>query len=204
MAEDPYSILEAAPGSTAEQIKAAYHRAVLKCHPDAVPGDGQAALERFYRLTEAYRQVMRMHQPACGPQELARRKLGWLFVSQAGSGARGACPPADQPTALRVVRPTRDENITFVACWLLATAGGVAAGLLWMKYLMANRLADDLTAGDFLALYAVALGVCLAGSLATLALLVFSRQIVWLSLRLALRACRLLPAPKARLPAEDR
>lgn len=48
-----YSLLEASPGASLDEIKANYRRLAFKYHPDLHPGDARAA-QRFTRLNEAY------------------------------------------------------------------------------------------------------------------------------------------------------
>ncbi|HWE61827.1 MAG TPA: J domain-containing protein [Chloroflexota bacterium] len=49
---DLYALLEVKPDASAEQIRRAYRRGALACHPDKHPDDQQAA-ERFVLITQA-------------------------------------------------------------------------------------------------------------------------------------------------------
>ena len=52
---NPYEILELAPGASADDIKAAYHRLAKKWHPDRFTGTEKAEAEqRFRQLAEAF------------------------------------------------------------------------------------------------------------------------------------------------------
>jgi tetratricopeptide (TPR) repeat protein len=52
---NPYEILELAPGASADDIKAAYHRLAKKWHPDRFTGAEKAEAEqRFRELAEAF------------------------------------------------------------------------------------------------------------------------------------------------------
>lgn len=52
---NPYEILEISPGSSAEEIKAAYHRLAKKWHPDRFAGaEKEAAETHFRQLAEAF------------------------------------------------------------------------------------------------------------------------------------------------------
>src|SRR4029079_15797392 len=50
---DYYEILEARREATDQELKQAYRRLAVKCHPDKNPGDHEAE-ERFKELNEAY------------------------------------------------------------------------------------------------------------------------------------------------------
>lgn len=51
--KDYYRILGVKPNSSYLEIRMAYHRLALRCHPDLYPGDAIAE-ERFKEITEAY------------------------------------------------------------------------------------------------------------------------------------------------------
>jgi tetratricopeptide (TPR) repeat protein len=52
---NPYEILEIAPGASAEDIKAGYHRLAKKWHPDRFTGpEKEEAEKRFRQLAEAF------------------------------------------------------------------------------------------------------------------------------------------------------
>ena len=191
MDQNPYRTLGVSPGATLREIRRAYRRAVLRCHPDSCPDDPAQAVQRFYEVTRAYRTVLRTFQPAMSPSEYARLDSTWLAAPrwmQAGAAGR-----PDHAGAIRVTRPTRNENVVFVGVWLVACATAGGAGVLWMKLHMARKFAEDLVASDFLVLWALPTGICLVVMAATVGLLVLSREVVWLMYRLGLAARRLLP-----------
>lgn len=57
---DSHSVLGIARGASAEEVKAAYRKAALRCHPDVNNGDA----EQFKRITEAYEALLRPQQVA--------------------------------------------------------------------------------------------------------------------------------------------
>ena len=50
---DLYLLLEVSPGATKEEIKKAYYKKAVKCHPDKNPGNSKATQE-FQALLNAY------------------------------------------------------------------------------------------------------------------------------------------------------
>jgi DnaJ-domain-containing protein 1 len=52
--DDPFTILGVAANATAEVIKAAFRRMILKHHPDKNPGDKEAAEAQTRRILAAY------------------------------------------------------------------------------------------------------------------------------------------------------
>ena len=56
MIEDPYRVLGVSPDASDEEIKKAYRQLAKKYHPDANPGDEQAA-KRMQEINAAYEQI---------------------------------------------------------------------------------------------------------------------------------------------------
>ena len=66
--KDPHETLGVAPGASEEEIKKAFHKLALECHPDRHPGDASAE-ERFKEINSAYRVLTgKERQPGSGPQ----------------------------------------------------------------------------------------------------------------------------------------
>ena len=53
MKEDYYEVLGVSRTASESEIKSAYRRAAMKCHPDRCPGDKEAE-ERFKKVNEAF------------------------------------------------------------------------------------------------------------------------------------------------------
>uniref|UniRef100_A0A1D2AEP5 J domain-containing protein n=2 Tax=Auxenochlorella protothecoides TaxID=3075 RepID=A0A1D2AEP5_AUXPR len=97
---DPYAALGVKPGASKDDIKAAFRRAAMKCHPDMFAQSGAQAQERaaanFKALTEAYNALMQGgRRPGSGGRPPPRGQTpnygGW--ASRGGSSARYRPPP---------------------------------------------------------------------------------------------------------------
>ena len=58
MITDPYSVLGVSEKTSDADLKKAYRELSKKWHPDANPGNTEAAEERFKEIQEAYRQIV--------------------------------------------------------------------------------------------------------------------------------------------------
>lgn len=56
MMEDPYQVLGLERGASDEEVKKAYRRLAKKYHPDANPGDAEAA-RKMQEINAAYEQI---------------------------------------------------------------------------------------------------------------------------------------------------
>jgi tetratricopeptide (TPR) repeat protein len=61
---DCYRLLGLRTGASFEEIKASYRRLARQYHPDVNPNHQQQAKEKFIQLTEAYRYLVSVVQPA--------------------------------------------------------------------------------------------------------------------------------------------
>lgn len=65
---DPFEVLEIAPGATADEIKAAYHRLAKRWHPDRFTGvEKEEAEKRFRMLAEAFNMLKNTGREAVPP-----------------------------------------------------------------------------------------------------------------------------------------
>ncbi|KPK85359.1 MAG: hypothetical protein AMJ81_03710 [Phycisphaerae bacterium SM23_33] len=122
-----------------EEVRAAYRRAVLECHPDTNPDDPDEAARRFYEVTRAYRVCLQacaarngrrgVREDPVSPEEYALRDAEWLVA--AVSYSRWAQAARDSGTRgwPKISIPQVDETRAFAALWLLAVtlAVGVSA-----------------------------------------------------------------------------
>jgi len=83
---NPYEVLEIPPGSSAEDIKAAYHRMAKQWHPDRFTGEAKVEAERRFRhLAEAFSMLKDV-----GRREEAERAAG--AAAGAATPAKAAAP----------------------------------------------------------------------------------------------------------------
>ena len=64
MIDDPYQVLGLERGASDEEVKKAYRRLAKKYHPDANPGDAEAA-RKMQEINAAYEQIK--NPPQTGP-----------------------------------------------------------------------------------------------------------------------------------------
>jgi len=88
MDRDPYKLLGIGRDATLKEVRAAYRKAALQCHPDTFDGEVAEAERLFRELTAAYKAILRNlglrrgHQrKAMTPAELAALELAKSLVS---------------------------------------------------------------------------------------------------------------------------
>jgi hypothetical protein len=188
---DPYRLLGIERGSSLEEIRSAYRRAALRCHPDTSGDHPAAAAREFYEVTEAYRACLRAHVASrpvgcsrddarSAPQDYALRDAEWLSAALACVRAAeegGGLP--DLPR--RRTRPTVNETKVFVCLWPLAIVVGLA-----LSWATAGALAGDASARNhtslFLGLQVLVYAAVVASILTGI---VLSREIVWIARQIA-------------------
>ena len=94
--ENPFAVLGVDRGASVEQVRAAYHCHVKKCHPDAVrePVAQQTAQDALVRLNLAYAEAMR---------QAASREAGNIVLPDAAQVARKLFDQGLYDGALRVL-----------------------------------------------------------------------------------------------------
>lgn len=210
---DPFAVLGIRRDATVEQVRAAYRRAALACHPDTRPEDPVAASRRFYEISEAYRECLRVcvrqeREPRrpdgarATPQDYALRDAQWLSAAARARWRNRSAEPPSQPLR-KVSRPTLDETRLFVCLWPLAIV--LAVAVAWP---VTAGLSDGVESAGQAALYfALNLGVYAAALAAVVAALLLSREIVWAGRRIiGYCARRALPGHAANglLPGASR
>ena len=216
---DPYEVLGVPRDAGMEQVRQAYHRAALRCHPDNCPADPVEAARRFSELTDAYRTVIRTfggRSQTLSPQDFARSELGWSILTPEAVKEVSAMPWNVRPH--KVAYPTVNETRVFVFFWVLAIALAAAAASLLAGSGLLDGLAPKPTAADleggwnFLDILIAAtppLLVYAAVIAATIAAIILRRKIIWLVRYLGFgrllpgpRKERALPRASAKLPPE--
>jgi hypothetical protein len=138
---DPYQVLEVGPDADSEEVRRAFHRAVLRCHPDCGGGDDAAAKDRFGRIVASYRQLRgRLMEQGrddgqglpisnqFDPSDFALMSLGWTSRRSGEAPSPGKLEWLPSMVQEKVVEPAVNETRTFVLCWVAAIVLALAAG----------------------------------------------------------------------------
>ena len=212
---DAYEVLGVSPIAGPEEVRRAFHRAVLQCHPDLCEGDMEEVHRRFGRVVGAYRRLRAVLieqnrddgeeipiPDAFNPADFALLARGWEY-----RGSAEGLPPAKLewlPNVVqqKVVEPTVNETRVFVIYWVLAIVLALGAGMLVSALVWQGGVEDEgggmaWAVLTMLATYAGVLVVALVGIVAT-------RRTDWLLRIIGFRKQRSLPAPRKarRLPDE--
>ncbi len=216
-----YRVLGVEPGATLEEVRAAYRRAACLYHPDLQRGDSPSAERKLRELIVAYKFIARRLNPAAWsrsrydqrktytPQDFAREGYErWRQVEdlvdcdeQAGFML---------PLRRKEAYPTRDETRTFAALWLVAIALGIIFGCLAAAYRVRSLGADELSTSDLFISILIGEAVYILLAAGAAVLVVLTRKLVRLTLRLGSRwlflpapeSPRTLPAPAKRIEGD--
>jgi len=130
MGADPYKVLGIDRQATPEEVRAAYHKMALSCHPDTFVGDRAEAERLFQEVTEAYRQILRERsepqtlQPiAISPADLAAMQMARSLTGKTVAARRS------RKKAVRIFlrERLRESMIALIGVVLLAWTGFLAA-----------------------------------------------------------------------------
>jgi len=195
--KDPYEVLGLARDASPAEVRAAYRRAVVQCHPDSRPEDPDEAMRRFAEVTVAYERITGGAPAATTPEQHARMDISWLLTPLPRVADRAALTPAEREDLVRVERATCDEPGVFLLFWAL----GMAVGLTVFFAAVNEYQASGATGlGPILVMGLLCEGILLAVMVATYLGLVHSRQIIWLIGLLGFWRRPRLPAPPPPLP----
>ena len=200
-APNPYDVLGVPRDAGLKEIKLAYRKAALKCHPDQYEGDPREADRKLRELITAYKSFARTLEPeawqptgrraAFTPQDFAR--YGYREVHEVDEDDPD--PFGTVTIADGVPQPTRDEMATFLLLWAIAVVVGILVGAAALILYVRDKSLSDLPASELV------LSV-LFGELIYVALLVtaffmvkLTRKVVRLTIQLAARRWRVLPTP---------
>jgi len=200
-----YKVLGVEPGATLDEVRAAYRRAACRFHPDLQRGDSPAAERKLRELIVAYKFIARRLNPAAWsrsrhdrrkiytPQDFARegyerwRQIEDLVDCDELAGFM-------LPLRHKGAYPTRDETRTFAALWAVAIIMGMIFGCLAAGYRAHSLGADELPRSDLFISILVGEAVYFLLAAAAVVLVVLTRKLVRLTLRLGSRWL-FLPGP---------
>jgi len=204
---DPYEILGVGRCASLDEIRRAYRERALECHPDNHPDDATEAERQFRQLTEAFQAALRPFGPfaraggsfrtgrTASPADFARAARGWHSAPHAeGVQWRG------RPLTQRRSYARLDETRIFVWSWSLAIILGLAIALAAMGSGAVDQQ-DPAGAASLLLLPFGVYGVVIA---ATLAGLIVTRTIVWVTIRVGFRLLPTLPRPRSQRPSPSK
>jgi hypothetical protein len=211
-----YKVLGVEPGSTLDEVRTAYRRAACRYHPDLQKGDSLAAELKLRELIVAYKFIARRLDPAAWsrsrhdrqktytPQDFAREGYKrWQHVED--------LVECDEPAGFlmplrhKEAYPTRNETLMFAALWGVAIVMGIIFGCLAATYRTHSLGVDELPKSDLLISIMVGEAVYFLLAAGAVVLVVLTRKLVRLTLRLGSRWL-FLPGPAAgrTLPAQSK
>ena len=202
---DHYKVLGVSRDAGIEEVKLAYRKAALSCHPDNYDGDPAEGERKLRALIEAYKAIVRELEPAAWttvstegrtftPQDFARE--GYAASWQPTLEARKRSASASTASSTRPTAPEkheRNETRIFVTFWILAIVLGILVGGAAACYRAWTVGTEQLSTGDLL--LSVILGelIYVGLAVATIVLIIVTRQVVRFTLRLAHQGWRFLP-----------
>lgn len=201
MSVDPYKALGLPDSPTPDEVRAAFRRAVLKCHPDSRPGNSDQARREFMELVSAYRGILRemsdgtrpapISDRTYSPRDFAAGELDWL--DSIAPQEYVSAPPAGS-VSWRLSKPTLNETAVFVMFWAVGVVCGILAVVWLIGQSWLGALANVSPTAYALAMVLLPILTFAIVLAATIAALVASRKIVYLAIR-SFPAGRTLPPP---------
>lgn len=203
---DHYRVLGVSREADMEEVKLAYRKAALNCHPDNYDGDPAEAERKLRDLIQAYKAIARDLEPAAWstgsadgrtftPQDFAREGYAAFWQpsleTRKGPARRSGSPTLSLSHA--EARVTRNETRIFVAVWIVAVLLGIAVGGAAACYRAWTLGPEELGFGDIAVSVLIGEAIYVALAATTYAVIVLTRQVVRFTLRLAHQGWRLLP-----------
>ena len=118
MMEDPYQVLGLERGASDEEVKKAYRRLAKKYHPDANPGDAEAA-RKMQEINAAYEQIKNPPSPAepataAEPTPAAQAMAVTPTRTSLASGGGSSASRSLNSTRPRLRPPTGTSNMAAI------------------------------------------------------------------------------------------
>ena len=206
---DHYKVLGVSRDADMEQVKLAYRKAALACHPDNNDGDSEEAERKLRALIEAYKAIAKDLNPGAwkpvtnegrtlSPQDFARDgySVTWQPTLEGGEDSEEA-DAAESHAPRAKARTERNELRILLIFWGVAVFLGIVVGLGVALYRDRTAGPEGVGSGDLMLSVLFGELIYIAVAVAAIVLIVLTRKVVKFTLYLIQEKWKLLPGPSS-------